>query len=60
MRDKNQFAFFLNQNICCGYSKEPSQGDVFFECPKHILKLIGKKILSILHSGPIGSAVAQR
>ena len=39
---------FLNQNICCGYSKEPSQGDSSFEHPKHMLKLMGKKILIIL------------
>ena len=29
---------FLNQNICCGYSKEPC----------HLLKIIGKKIFTIL------------
>ena len=32
---------FLNQNICCGYSKEPSQWDGSFKRPKNILKLIG-------------------
>ena len=31
---------FLNQNICCGYSKEPSQ----------MLKMVGKKIFTFLHS----------
>ena len=41
---------FLNQNICCGYSKEPSQGDGSFEHPKHMLKLMGKKIFTILRS----------
>ena len=40
----------LNQNICCGYSKEPSQGDGSFEHPKHMLKLMGKKIFTILRS----------
>ena len=30
----------LNQNICCGYSKEP----------KHMLQLMGKKIFRILRS----------
>ena len=35
-------------NICCGYSKEPSQWDSSFEHPKHMLKLIGKKIFAIL------------
>ena len=28
--------FFLNQNKCCGYSKEPSQWDCSFEHPKHV------------------------
>ena len=27
---------FLNQYICCGYSKEPSQGDGSFEHPKQM------------------------
>ena len=31
------FFSFLNQNICCGYSKEPSQWDCSFEDPKHVL-----------------------
>ena len=35
---------FLNQSICCGYSKEPSQWDYSFEHPKHMLKIMGKKI----------------
>ena len=41
---------FLNQNIhvCCGYSKEPSQWDGSFEHPKHMLKLMGKKIYTVL------------
>ena len=29
------FFLFLNQNICCEYSKEPSQWDGSFEHPKH-------------------------
>ena len=40
---------FLNQNICCGYSKEPSQWDGSFEHPKHVFKLMAKKIILILH-----------
>ena len=28
--------------ICCGYSKEQSQGDGSFEHPKHMFKLMGK------------------
>ena len=41
---------FLNQNICCGHSKEPSQWDGSFEHPKYMLKLMGKKIIEILRS----------
>ena len=44
------FFLFLNQNICCGHSKEPSHRDGSFEHPKHMFKLIGKKIFSILCS----------
>ena len=40
--------FFLNQNICCGYSKEPSQWDGSFEHPKHMLKPMGEKIFIFL------------
>ena len=39
---------FLNLNICCGCSKEPSQRDGSFEHPKHKLKLMGKKVFIIL------------
>ena len=46
----NRKLFYLlpNQNICCGYSKEPSQWDGSFEHPKHMFKLMGKKIVTIL------------
>ena len=44
------FFLVLIQNICCGYSKEPSQLDGPFEHPKHMFKLMGKKIITILHS----------
>ena len=44
------FSLFLLQNICCGYSKEPSQFDVSFEHPKHMFKLMGKKIITILRT----------
>ena len=37
---------FLNQNICFGCSKEPSRWDGSFEHPKHMLKIIGKKIFT--------------
>ena len=33
--EKKNF-LFLNQNIFCGYSKEPSQWDGSFEHPKHM------------------------
>ena len=39
---------YLAQKICCAYSKEPSQEDGSFEYPKHIFKLMGKKVISIL------------
>ena len=44
------FSLFLIQNICCGYSKEPSQLDCSFEHPKHMFRLMGKKIVTILSS----------
>ena len=34
------YFLFLNQNICCGYSKEPSRSDGTFEHPEQMLKLI--------------------
>ena len=42
------FFLFLNQNICCGYSEEPSRWDGSFEHPKHMFKLMDKKIITIL------------
>ena len=42
------FSLFLMQNICCGYSKEPSQWDGSFEHPKHMFKLLDKKIIKLL------------
>ena len=39
----NLFSLFLIQNICCGYSKNRRN-----EHPKHMFKLIGKKIIKIL------------
>ena len=30
---------YLNQNMCCGYSKETSQWDGSFEYPKHMFNL---------------------
>ena len=40
---------FLIQSICCVYSKESSQWNGSFEQPKHMLKIMGKKIFTILH-----------
>ena len=48
VRHENLIFSFLNQNICCRYSKEPSQRDGSFEHQKQMLKLIGKKIFTIL------------
>ena len=33
---------FLNQNICCGYSKEPSR-DGSYEHPKHMFQMMCKE-----------------
>ena len=41
MRIGKLFSLFLMQNICCGYSKEPSQWDGSFEHPKHMFKSMG-------------------
>ena len=49
MGNRKVIFLFFNQNICCGYSKEPSHWDGSFEHPKHMLKVMGKKILTNLH-----------
>ena len=41
------FFLLLNQNICCGYSKEPSRWDGSCEHLKHMFKLMDKKIITI-------------
>ena len=38
---------FLNQNICCWCSKEPSQLDGFFKHQKQMLKMMGMKIFTL-------------
>ena len=47
---KKLIFLFLNQNICCGYSKEPYQRDGCFEHTKHMLELMDKKIFTLLRS----------
>ena len=47
VRNWKLFFIFLNQNICCGYSKEPSGWDSSYEHPIHMFKLIEKKIYVI-------------
>ena len=39
---------FLNQNICYWYSKEPSRWDGSFKHPEQMIKLMDKKIITIL------------
>ena len=46
--DRKIISLFLSQNICWGYSKEPSHLDGSFELPKRMLKLMGMKIFTIL------------
>ena len=48
VRNKILIDLFINQNIFCGYSNEPSQWDGSFEHPKRMLKLMGKKIFTFL------------
>ena len=48
VRNQKLMILFINKNICCGYSKESSQRDGSFEQTKQMLKLIDKKILTIL------------
>ena len=43
VRNEKFLFLFLNQNICWGYSKEPSHWDGSFEHPKHMFKLMDKK-----------------
>ena len=50
LRTQTIMLLFPNQNICCGYSKEPSQWYGSFEHSKHMLKWMGKKIFKILRS----------
>ena len=42
--------FIFHPKICYWYSKESSQIDGSFEHPKHMFKLMGKKIITILRS----------
>ena len=42
------FFLFLNQNICCGYSKNHLNETVLLSTQKHMFKLMDKKIIAIL------------
>ena len=44
------FFLFLNQNICCGYSKKRLSETVLLSTENIMLKLMGKKIFTILRS----------
>ena len=48
MRNRTITFLFFNQNICCGYSKGLSQWDDSFEHQKHMPKIMGKKMFTIL------------
>ena len=50
LRNEKLFFLFLNQNICCWYSKEPSHQNGSFEHPKNMFKLMGKKIMTIVYT----------
>ena len=43
LRNRKIIFLFLSQNRCCGYSKE-----LFFGHPKHLLRIMGKKIFTIV------------
>ena len=43
VHDQKRIFCVLNQNICCGYSKEPSQWDGSFEHLKLMFKMKDKK-----------------
>ena len=47
MHDKKYFSYFSTKT-CVGYSKEQSQRDGSFEHPKHMSKMMDKKIIEIL------------
>ena len=46
--NKKNIFLLLNQNICCGYSKELSQRDSYFDHPNYMLDFMGKNIFTIL------------
>ena len=48
VRNKKLVFLFLNQNIGCGYSKEPPRKYGPFEHSKHMFKLMDKKIIAVL------------
>ena len=55
------FFLFLNQNICCGYSKEISQREGSFEHPKHILNHNYKpRVLFVGHRQTVQNAASDQ
>ena len=50
VHNQELISLFFIQNIWFGFSKEPSKCDGSFENPKHMFILIGKKILTVVHS----------
>ena len=44
---KTRFAYLFHQNICCDYSKEPSQWDL---CTLNMFKLMNRKIVTIVYA----------
>ena len=50
--DQKLIFLLLKQNRCFGYSREPSRWDGSFEHPKHILKLMDKKITILQPKNP--------
>ena len=47
--EKKYFSYFLAKTYAVGTQKEPSQRDGSSEHPKHLLKLMGKKIFTLRH-----------
>ena len=50
MCNKKIILLFLNRYLCCIFLEELSKKDGYFEHSKHMLKLMDKKIITILCS----------